>query len=527
MTHTVNKPSYKDLPNYNITAKMWELYVAYPNKHIYMSKKEGKWSHVSSTITNYKLQKHLDGNGAYGVFSHSHWTKFICFDVDMNEDSEYFTRKLVSVLSEDFNISLDDIHVSFSGMKGYHCELFFDRGIPLEASKLFHDLVLARMIEEHNAILGMDLPHPKETIERLKAYDLTKKIERRPKPVTEYGLKLPLGKHQKTGKRCWYVDTISLAPIRTFDHILTIEPMSADDFLEEVGFDNKDELKKKTRALTEAQKEQHEYVTSATNIKGRSKEQSKQIALDFLTTRELGSMKRHHMTLLLAIYMNEENVSIDGAIDTIEEAMTEAYETQRGLFSSDTTQEYMVDEIKRLVRLAKERDYRFKDLNQEVQLSKSELLTILSVKDFTQKALLYAMAIHSKRKAKPDGTFYMAYSVITSMTGLVERSNILKHLISLEKQGLIKIVSRGVVDKAKSQAYGQTLCETNMYKVTLVAEEGLEEEVMFNIKPTETPSFGEMIKVAFPTYKEAAKELKNVVSRSYLYNTIKPLYKAN
>src|SRR5699024_1347835 len=52
------------------------------------------------------------------------------------------------------------------------------------------------------------------------------------RPSWNQGVKLPLGVHQRTGNRCWFVDNRTLEPIESFDYIMSIEPMDSSEIME-------------------------------------------------------------------------------------------------------------------------------------------------------------------------------------------------------------------------------------------------------------------------------------------------------
>lgn len=95
------------------------------------------------------------------------------------------------------------MYVSFSGRKGYHVEVFFDRIVDL--SSLFN--LYCHVIK--GGALNPD------------------KVEFRPTPTM--AIKLPLSVHGKTGNVCWFVDQRTLAPIEDEAYILSIETVRADD----------------------------------------------------------------------------------------------------------------------------------------------------------------------------------------------------------------------------------------------------------------------------------------------------------
>lgn len=159
--------------------KLNELYITTRKKYI---KQKGsnystfnKYENSSAlTLSDWMLQLHLDGSETYGVFNGNTVNKFITFDVDYADDqpmAKWATRKLIDVLESEFNIRSNYIHVSFSGNKGYHVDLFFDEPIKADDAFAFYQRVIS----------VADLP--------------SNKVEYRPSYTQ--AVKLPLGIHQR------------------------------------------------------------------------------------------------------------------------------------------------------------------------------------------------------------------------------------------------------------------------------------------------------------------------------------------
>ncbi len=165
-----------------LTEKMSSLYVSYRKRFVLSipgasmftpKRKNGEFT----ALTDHMLTNHLRHKYAVAIYSGESASKFLCFDVDDGSADTVHTiiDRLVA-----FGIPQDKIYVSFSGGKGYHVELFFDRLV--YTSQLY-------------ALYGM-------VIEQVKLNP--RKVEFRP----TYGnaIKLPLSIHGKTGNVCWFVE---------------------------------------------------------------------------------------------------------------------------------------------------------------------------------------------------------------------------------------------------------------------------------------------------------------------------------
>lgn len=108
---------------------MGELYVSYrkrfvlslPGQRMFVpQKKDGS----SVPLTDASLWKHVHGDYSVAVYAGRSTSRFMCFDVDVSDPA--VVRSVIEGV-EHLGIRHDDIHVSRSGLKGYHVELFFDR----------------------------------------------------------------------------------------------------------------------------------------------------------------------------------------------------------------------------------------------------------------------------------------------------------------------------------------------------------------------------------------------------------------
>jgi len=173
---------------------MREHYCFFRQKYVVM-----KDSYTKTTMhyfTDKVIQSHLDGYYALGVFAGEKVTRFISFDVDAG--GKPVVRKIMKTLVE-LGFPEDKIYVSTSGKKGYHVDMFFDPYIYNEKAKNIYDLVIWQA--------QLD----------------PKKVEFR--PTHTQAIKLPLGIHQKTGNRCWYLDPATLEPIEDMDYVFCIQHM--------------------------------------------------------------------------------------------------------------------------------------------------------------------------------------------------------------------------------------------------------------------------------------------------------------
>lgn len=150
--------------------------------------------HMPYRYGSKQVWEHMNGNMSLCVFAGPYKTKFLTFDVDLKDTA--VVRKIADTLI-DLGIPEDAINVSESGNKGYHVDIFFDDGVYNWKAKELYGLVI---------FMGQFDP---------------RKVEYRPTP--KQAIKLPLGIHQGTGRRCWFLDFRSMKPIKNFNYIENVK----------------------------------------------------------------------------------------------------------------------------------------------------------------------------------------------------------------------------------------------------------------------------------------------------------------
>ena len=203
---------------------------------------------VRRKMNSQDVVEHLEGQKTLGVYvlRSDNSVKFCAFDVDLKKDlsqdysnSMQLCRDVVVELRERLKLENIKNYVEFSGNKGYHVWIFFDRWI--QAYKVRFVLKsIAESLSLHEEI----------------------SVEIFPKQSDHEGglgnlIKLPLGIHKKTSNRCVFVDE-NFEPIKDqFKYLLEIECNSADEIeklykemSEKAGSIQLDEPKRRTRNQT-------------------------------------------------------------------------------------------------------------------------------------------------------------------------------------------------------------------------------------------------------------------------------------
>lgn len=182
---------------------MNELYITYRKRYVLCTKegciitpkmKDGTYS----TLTDGVLKNHLQQYYAVAILAGKYSSRFLCFDVD---DGQPDTVHMVIDALVEMGFSRKLIYVSFSGGKGYHVELFFDRLVRTNKLKDIY----ARVIE----MTGCN----------------PRKLEFR--STHGSAIKQPLSVHPRTGKVCWFVEQDTLRPIERHDYLFEIKQIPA------------------------------------------------------------------------------------------------------------------------------------------------------------------------------------------------------------------------------------------------------------------------------------------------------------
>jgi uncharacterized protein YdhG (YjbR/CyaY superfamily) len=411
--------------------KMNELMVTDRSHHILM-KDNGTYRKVTHyNLNDSSIRKHLEGEETVGVFSGSQITKYICFDVDTQDQAEIDARHLVNTLVNDYNIARDDIHISISGSKGLHCELYLNKVISYKMAERFYNDV------------------------RIKAGFKKNQVELRPQPTQ--GVKLPLGINRKTGKRCYYIDSHTFKPIENLNHILTIKPMDADFF--EMEFSELEPI-----ILNEKNAEELTETMSSVKTNSIDLENTLQYVEDILSLGHIKQSKtRNNMTLALAIYLKEHYGAHQ---QDVTNHITDIMLTSKKMHGTvSSTEKFIKSETKRIVNVVYKYNYKLIKKNRNVEIYRQEVLDILSIKEKHLKQLYLIHLVQSKRHAKANGNYFITYDTMIDMGATKNRQSLFKYMKQLEERDLLEVVERKVWDIDRLKTEGKSIYKPNLYRV--------------------------------------------------------------
>lgn len=163
-------------------------------------------SAVPFPLADNTFSKHLTGESPLAVFAHGDGSRYFVLDVDTKETAAGDTLKLIEVMTS-IGIDREHIHVSFSGSKGYHIELYVD----------------GRLKFKDWEKLGIYVIYSAGFTE--------KEIEMRPNVNNSLAVKLPLTLHPKTKLFAGYCDNaMNILDVQTsYEYLAAIQPSSAVD----------------------------------------------------------------------------------------------------------------------------------------------------------------------------------------------------------------------------------------------------------------------------------------------------------
>ena len=402
------------------------------------------------------IRRHLLGKQRqnFGVINPK-VTKILTFDFDILDDSirKFYYRKVQAALHE-LGIEESNYIVNRSGKKGIHLTVFFDKVHTHKAEKLYKN-VIAMIRDDDIDKKYLD----KSLIEAIECMGLS------------HGLKLPLCYHIDTGQRAELLDRDTLEVIDDLK-LCNCVPLPAnelDDILEKAidSLDcdkhiNNKELITQTNKLVQNVNELDIYKL------GHDKEYTASYYNDLLQFGLKSSGTRHNSCFMLAVHLkNEFGMTKDETITTLNEWIARQ---DKSLYSTEL--DTCFKENRRICDYVFEKDIQINVQEKPIEVTKSELKTILTAKNkdnkpltFKQKAIFFSLLLHSKRYAsEKNSSFYMTYKQIKETANVSKPQLISDTITKLEEKNYIEIVRRN------TQAEHQKEKLPNIYRMTLDKE---------------------------------------------------------
>ena len=461
-------------------------------------------------ITTEELVRHIQGKAVYGIFGGKELSKFLCFDIDYGswKKSEKWARRIINSLLR-HGIKREQIHVSFSGKKGFHIDMFFEQAMSIKIMKVFYEHIVK------------DVEGDKHKIEF--------------RPTNMQGVKLPLSVHKGT-----YISTY-FVPNDTFDCLRgTLNAKPTIGYLQKakenrINAHSFIDMCKKLKPTVNAIAVEHKHVKQTEKLLTHAKAniantfQSVEDKLEYckqlLLSRKLAYKgTRHKATLLIGQYLKELGNTQEQTTAEVKAFITEAYANDRSKFGEDTTLEYALGEAERLTGIVYEKDYSlYNEGRKEWELFESELTFILETVNNTSEKrkfpliqLLFAFLMESKKHAKKRNgyVFYTAYSTLAKYGCDSNRQRL--------KKQIDKLVALGVLEIAKAtEQVGKH--KTPYYFKVNIPKAGVDSNsLVLTVESVEEDKKIDTIIATLFAEEKASK----LVPKTYYYENVKPIYKA-
>ena len=459
----------------------------YSTKQYYKNNKDP--NNKDKPLSDWMVYHHINGKHTLGVFSgkkdNIEISKFLTFDVDVRdkEMAKHTVYRIVHVL-QDIGIEDDFIHISLSGNKGFHIDIFFDYPIENNLLKQFYAYVLSE-----SDLLNIDYGE----------------VELR--PTYTQGVKIPLGINFKNTNiltnQCLFcnysnglkpiIDPLYITKIKKMDNILFRLILDKVLDIEELEASDKNisdyiETKEAHKPLPIYKQNIDEDITIE--------------AIENLIETGLTRTGMRWNTLKkMAKYYKHLEVSKEDCKEWVTEWMN-----QQDKKCYTTKWEQVLKDIDNIIDYTYTHNCSLVVGNKTVKITYSEIKEILKAKSKNEKLVLYSMLIHSKRYAKKSGVFYFPFSLMEQATNLTSKT-IRKIINKLEDNNYIEIVSRNIAVEHKFMK------EPNKYKVTLNIVEDKEVEnkcFEFNEGDNYMDSFNECIITNFEN-----KDIKILLGRRH------------
>ena len=445
-------------------------YLILNNKGEYYTSTKGKNSYVN--LHDELIRGHLRGDMTVGVFSGKEVSKFICFDIDMDDKNNKVKLKWIYYLLKnalnDIGINDEYIHIAHSGNKGIHLLIYCDNTIPLSHFKdLFKNTML--LIQQNIDPTTRTIMHDRNELV-LELIGICK-IEFRPNGVSQ-GVKLELGINFKnedtTTNKCLFMDKDTFTIINSNKYILTITQIPKDELLDLINVSNdnlNNEINIHKKLIKENIKEPHSHKIN------RDEDATIAFIVDLLSNGMNTTGSRNNSIFKISKYFLYMGLDESESLIELKEWMTK----QDKKYYSITLEEALF-ECERVNKMVYEKGYKLVGNIDNLYLHKQEMIEVMKVKDKNAKIILFALLLHSNRYKVKNDVFYMTFKQLEEMTGLgikASRNNIK----SLEEMGLIEVVERNIKQS------GTCIKKPNKYKVTLNVEE-IENDVVLEIDNT-------------------------------------------
>lgn len=389
-------------------------------------------------LTTSQVKAHLKGINTLGVFPKWKTSKFFVIDIDSYDGLENAKEVAINIkmfLKQHF--PENQIHVNFSGNKGYHVTLYFDRFVEIKSLYRLFIIILNNI-----------------KIERF----INLRVEMRPtlQGPDGYGVKLPLGANfinkDDYKNYAYFVDDLFRVIENEIEYVLNIEKSSCDIVFDILDAYMDEDLKQYGENVLNIKDESENVLM----ISDTSKVTVKNVHSKIKRIIEKGLEEhgtRHYWSFLIALYYKESCIEKDKAFDLLFEWSKNQIET--GMSMSSLAE--VVKDISQIIYKGvyhSEKRYNLPQRSthyKDVYLCEHDMNKFVQINDYAikhGKMMIYhqrvflALLIHAKQYGDCDGKFYMTYEQILLLSHLGSRDTVNKGITDLQQLGFIDIVTR-------------------------------------------------------------------------------------
>lgn len=453
-----NKYYEKDAILKEVTNKIADLYIVNRNKWLILSgitrsyttnetdkikeqnKNRSKDERQIEKLTTSQIKAHLEGRNTLGVFPKWNTSKFLVFDIDSYgglQNAKVVVWYIKWFLKRYF--PKNQIHVNFSGNKGYHVTLYFDSFIDIKVLYRLFNIVLN----------GIQIENFRDV-----------RVEMRPtiKGPEGCGIKLPLGvnfiNRDDYNNYAFFADDYFREVECEIEYVLNIEKSSSGIVWEIIDSYKDKDLKEYGENFLniDADKENDEEVIYQNKNTSMGKEGYSKIKYIIENgLEEQGT--RHYWSFLIALYYKELGLDKDEAFDHLFEWSKKQIET--GMSRSSLVE--AVKDINKIIYKSvygSRRGYYLPNhdtYSKDIFLTKEDMNKFVQINDYGKyhgkmmihhQKVLFALLVHGKQYRDTDGKFYMTYEQILLLSDLVSRDTVNKCITELDQLGFIEVVLR-------------------------------------------------------------------------------------
>lgn len=417
-----------------LVKQIYSLYISNNYKWLIFSNKYGYRTVNNEKLNFLNILAHLKGQYTVGVFpSRNNTSNFLVFDVDAYDsmlDAQDVVSKIKHFLK--YYFPSEQIHVVFSGRKGYHITLYFAGFVEVSLLNRLFNIVLDEI-----------------GIERYQNLN----VEMRPEPTTSEtgrGIKLPLGFNfnnpDTSNNFCYFSDADFNMIENQIEYFLNIRKTfvsNLHDIISDYG--NCVDIKDYRGAY-----------------KGKATEIQKIVSNETLTPKEIISNlsiipgNRHHLSFVLALKLKHQSFPPEKVFQILYDWSIK--ELHNGTVKSTPME--IENDLNKIIEdvFSSESKYKYTPRRkQEVIFTLEdaqvfEKLYGLCFKNAKQPdgimRVLYSLMFYCKKYSDNNrGEFYCTYQQIAKTSGIAYAKYISKYLTELNNYGLIKIITRNQYDK--------------------------------------------------------------------------------